>query len=511
MKQFFVCMKVVDKIVTLAKRRGFFWPAAEIYSPIAGFWNYGPLGVAIKNKLIELWRKWFVRDEGAYEIETTDILPEIVWIASGHIPSFVDKQTECTKCHNRFRADNLIEEKLKVKEKLEGASCEELTELIRKNKIVCPRCGGELSEVKLFNLMFSVNVGAAGEVKCYLKPETTQSSVLDFLNVYRSQRGKLPLKIAQIGKSFRNEISPRQVFIRMREFSMAELQIFFNPENTNHPAYEKIKDFRLRILPVELRGKNIDKEVEIKVDEALKKNWIPNQLIAYYLVKVFRFFEEALCFDRKFLRFKELFPEEKAHYSKVHWDFEIYTEDFGWQEVVNNSWRSDYDLSRHQQYSKHDLTVFENDKHILPEMYEPSFGLDRIIFHLLIHAFKEEKERKLLSLPRHLAPYDVAVFPLVNKDGLTEKALEVVKKLEKNNFSIFFDKEDSIGRRYRRVDEIGISASVTIDYQTLEDSTVTLRDRDTMKQVRVKIRVLPQKLKKFLAGEELKNLGEIVR
>lgn len=501
-------MKVADKIVDLAKRRGVFWPAAEIYSPIAGFWNYGPLGVTIKNKLIELWRDWFVKDENAYEIETTDMLPEIVWIASGHTSGFIDKQTECLKCHNRFRADHLIEDRAKIKERLEGKSVEELTKLLREYKIVCPRCGSELSDVKTFNLMFEVNVGPAGEVKCYLKPETTQSSVLDFLQVYRSQRGKLPLKIAQIGKSFRNEISPRQIFMRMREFSMAELQVFFNPANTEYREYEKIKNFNLRILPVELRKKNIEKEIEVKVEEALKKNWISNQLIAYYLVKVFKFFEEALNFERKFLRFKELLPEEKAHYSKVHWDFEIYTDDFGWQEVVNNAWRSDYDLSRHQQYSKQSLTVFENNEHILPEMYEPSFGLDRIILHLLIHAYKQEKERTLLVFPRHLTPYDVAIFPLVDKNGLTESALKIAKKLEENDFNVFFDKEDSIGRRYRRVDEIGVSASITIDHQTLKDSTATLRDRDNMKQVRVGIKALPQTLRKFLAGEKIENLGE---
>lgn len=504
-------MEVADKIVDIAKRRGFFWPAAEIYSPVAGFWNYGPLGVMVKNRLIELWRKWWVKDEDAYEIETTDILPEIVWVASGHSEGFNDKQCECTKCHNRFRADYLIEDKLKKKEKLEGKSCEELTEIIRKNKIVCPKCGGKLSNVKIFNLMFAVNVGTAGETKCYLKPETTQSSVLDFPQVYRSQRAKLPVKIAQIGRSFRNEISPRQVFIRMREFSMAELQIFFDPEKTGHQDYKTIKKFKLRLLPVELRKKGEEKEVEVSAEEAMKKRWIPNELIAFYLVKVFRFFEEALKFDRKFLRFKQLLDEEKAHYSKVHWDFEVYTEDFGWQECVNNSWRSDYDLSRHQQYSKQKLTVFENDKHVLPNMYEPSFGLDRIILHVLMHAYKEDKEREWLKTPKLLSPTDVSIFPLVSKDGLPEKAKDIESSL-KQCFATFYDENDSIGRRYRRVDEIGCPLAITVDYQTLKDKTVTLRDRDSMKQVRVKIEDLTNTLWQLLHEEvEFEKAGKLIK
>ncbi len=494
-------MKVADKVVDVAKRRGFFWPAAEIYANApAGFYNYGPLGVAVKHKLTALWREWFVKNEDAYEIETTDILPEIVWQASGHTEGFNDKQAECTKCRNRFRADHLIEDKVKLKEKLEGKSLKELTELIRKNKIVCPKCGGKLGDVKIFNLMFAVNVGAGGEIKAYLKPETTQSSVLDFPQVYRSQRAKLPMKIAQVGSSFRNEISPRNIFIRMREFSMAELQVFFNPEQTGHDEYKSTKKFKLRLLPTELRKKGETQEVEVSVEEAMKKGWIPNELIAFYLAKVFRFFEEALGFDRKFLRFKQLLDEEKAHYSKVHWDFEVFTEDFGWQECVNNSWRSDYDLSRHQQYSKQKLTVFEDNKHVLPNMYEPSFGLDRIILHILIHAYREEKERVWLQLPKAFVPFDVAVFPLVGKDKLPEKAREIEKNL-KQCFTTFYDESDSIGRRYRRMDEIGCAYCVTVDYDTLKDKSVTLRDRDSMKQVRVKIDDLVDVLWKLLRDE----------
>jgi len=472
-----------EQVEAMAKRRGFFWPAAQIYNPIAGFWNYGPLGTAMKAKFVELWRKTWVKEEGAHELDTADMLPEIVWVASGHSQGFNDKQTICTgKDKHRWRADHLIEESGKVKEKLEGKTTDELAALIKEHNIRCPKDGSKLGDVFVFNLMFSIPVGALGENKAYLKPETTQSSVIDFPFVYRSQRGKLPLKIAQIGKSFRNEISPRQVLIRMREFWMAELQVFFNPKSTDWPDYNSVKDFQLRILPVDGRSKG--EALTVPVSDALKKGWIPNQLIAFYLAKVQRFYE-SLGFPREHLRFKELTPEERAHYSKAHWDFEVKT-DFGWVEAVNNAWRGDYDLSRHQQYSKQKLDVFEDNEHILPNLYEPSFGIDRTLFMLMLTTWHNDGKRTWLSLPPILAPYHVAVFPLVKKDGLDVKAEELAKTLRKR-FDVIFDPSDSIGRRYARVDEVGVPFAVTFDYDSLKDGAVTVRNRDTTEQVRVKI------------------------
>ena len=477
---------VAEEVESIAKRRGFFWPAAEIYKPIAGFWNWGPLGTRLKSNFLAEWRKAFVKGENAYEIETTDILPEIVWQASGHSEGFNDKQTMCKKCKSRFRADHLIEEFTKTKEKLEGKSCEDLTKIIEKEKLRCEKCKGSLSEVFVFNLMFSVGVGPTGEQKAYLKPETTQSSVLDFPNVYRTMRGKLPLKIAQVGRSFRNEISPRNIMLRMREFDMAELQVFFNSEEKEFAGFENIRKENIRILPAELRKGKEGKEVEVSIEEALKKGWVPNELTAYYLAKVFRFYL-SLGFERKNLRFKELLPEERAHYAKVHWDFEVYTEDFGWVECVNNAWRTDYDLSRHQQFSKQKLTVFEDNKHVLPNIYEPSFGINRTLFLLLVSAYRKDEKRAWFSLPPALAPYSAAVFPLVKKDGVDKKAQEVFNMLSKDGFEVFYDESDSIGRRYARVDEIGIPFAVTVDYQTLEDKAVTVRFRDSTKQERVAI------------------------
>ncbi|MBI4015478.1 MAG: glycine--tRNA ligase [Candidatus Aenigmarchaeota archaeon] len=485
---------VAEEVESIAKRRGFFWPAAEIYKPIAGFWNWGPLGTRLKGNFLAEWKNIFVRGENAYEIETTDILPEIVWQASGHSEGFNDKQTMCKKCKSRFRADHFIEEFLKGKEKLEGKSCEELTAIIEKEKLRCPKCKGTLSEVFVFNLMFSVGVGPTGEQKAYLKPETTQSSVLDFPNVYRTMRGKLPLKIAQVGRSFRNEISPRNIMLRMREFDMAELQVFFNSEQKEFAGFENISKENIRILPAELRKGKEGKEVEVSIEGALKKGWVPNEITAYYLAKVFTFYL-SLGFERKNLRFKELLPEERAHYAKVHWDFEVYTEDFGWVECVNNAWRTDYDLSRHQQFSKQKLTVFEDNKHVLPNMYEPSFGINRTLFLLLVSTYRKDEKRVWFAFPPALAPYSVAVFPLVKKDGVDKKAQEVFDLLSKEGLEVLYDESDSIGRRYARVDEIGIPFAVTVDYQTLEDKAVTVRFRDSTKQERVPIEGLGKFIK----------------
>jgi len=497
--------QVAEKILELAKRRGFFWQAAEVYSPIGGFWNYGPLGLEIKRKIIELWREWFVKGENAYEIETVSMLPEIVWQASGHVENFVDKVVECKRCKQKYRADHLIEDSLGKEEKLEGKTPEELTKIIKENNIRCPKCGGELSEVKTFNLMFPVYVGVYGESKLYLRPETTQASVLDFMNVYRTQRGKLPLKIAQVGKAFRNEISPRQIFMRMREFTMAELQVFFDPDKPEYEGFHQVKNYKINIMPAELRERGEEKVLNVEVEEALRKGWIPNELIAYYLAKVFMFFIEGLGFESNIVRYKELLPNERAHYAKVHWDLEVYSEDFGWQECVNNAWRSDYDLARHQEYSKANFMVFENNKHILPHLYEPSFGIDRIFLLLLINSFRQDEERTWLQLKRTLAPYDVAVFPLVSKDKIVERSREIYKILKKE-YHTFYDESDSIGRRYRRADEIGIPACITVDFQTIDENTVTLRDRDSMKQVRIEVDKVVDSVRRFLNGATLEEI-----
>lgn len=496
---------IYDKVVELASRRGFFWPSAkEVYSDSpAGFYVYGPLGVRMKEKLISLWRREIVLKEGVNEIETPNVLPIKVFEASGHLEHFFDKLIECKRCHSKFRVDKLLEETLGIEENLEGLPDDELLRMVLNNSLRCPNCGSsEWGGLKNFNLMFTLAVGAeAEEPNAALRPETTQGSVVEFRKTFMVARGKLPFALGQVGRVFRNEISPRRALIRMREFQQLEVQIFFDPDDPNGVYTEKLKpylDYKLRFLRREDRESG--KISEIPAGEALRSGYTINSLITYWLVLYQRFFNEVLGFPLERLRYRELIEGEKAHYSLVHWDLEVYTEDLGWVELVNNAYRTDYDLSGHMRVSGVDLRITnpESGRRFLPHMYEPSIGVDRVIFHEIMLAYREDEERVWLQLPRNLAPIEVGVFPLLKKDGLADKARETYLELINEGILAFYDDSGTIGRRYRRMDEIGTPLCVTIDYQTLEDDTVTLRDRDTMKQVRVERRELIEKIKKFL-------------
>ena len=487
-------MKYAEKVIDIAKNRGFFWPACEIYpnSP-AGFWVYGPLGTMMKNKFLEMWRKELVRDEEVYEIETTNILPKSVFIASGHIPGFVDKLTVCKKCKNRFRADHLIEDQTRLKQ-LEGLSCEELTKLIKQYKIKCPRCGGyELGDVVDFQLMFKADIGAEAGEEGYFRPETTQGTVVELKQTYRTMRGKLPFSIAQTGHVFRNEISPRQSLVRMREFQQAEIQIFFDPEKPNYEEkFKEIEDYRIRFLRPENRPNRITEE---KAADVLKMGYTINPLITYWLAKLQKFFNKTLGFPIENIRYKELTQSEKAHYSKMHWDLELYSDDFGWVEIANNAYRTDHDLRGHERQSGEKMEIFDVNRNVLPHMYEPSIGVDRVILHYLLIFFREDEKRHWFAFPKQIAPYVAAVFPLLKRDGLDEKAKNVFKMLKKE-FDVFYDEIGSIGKRYARADEIGVPYCITVDHKTLEDGTVTIRNRDTTEQRRIHIDEIPIYLEK---------------
>jgi glycyl-tRNA synthetase len=363
--------------------------------------------------------------------------------------------------------------------------------------------------VKRFNLMFLTAAGAeAGEPNMGLRPETTQGSAVEFRRCYMVMRGKLPFVIAQLGHVFRNEISPRRGLIRMREFQQLEVHVFFDPEDMS-PYDKKLEpylDYKLRFLKLE--DADTGKIRDISAKDALKSGYTINELITYWLVLYQRFFSEVLGFPLERLRYRELGPDERAHYAKAHWDLEVYSEEIGWVELVNNAYRTDYDLKGHIRESGVDLTVQTDGKKVLPHLYEPSIGLDRTIFFELLLSYRKD-ERVWMQLPRNLAPFEAAVFPLLSKQELVEKAKEVEKRLSRD-FDVFYDDRGSIGRRYRRMDEIGTPACITIDYQTLEDETVTIRDRDTMQQIRVKIEELPSILREFLSGKKLEELGEFM-
>ncbi|MEM5867147.1 MAG: glycine--tRNA ligase [Candidatus Aenigmatarchaeota archaeon] len=485
----------IDKVIQIAKRRGIIFPSSEIYGGLSGIFDYGHVGLLLKRKIENYWRDFFVRDEeNIFEIESSTIVHEKVWEASGHLKSFVDPITQCKKCNSFYRADNLIEEKAGIF--AEGLSSEELSRIIKEKNIRCLKCKGELSEVKIFNLMFSTNIGPASGNTAYLRPETAQGIFINFKNILASTRTKLPFGVAQVGKSYRNEISPRQWLLRMREFTQMEIEYFFNPKKIEVPKKE-VLNTKIRVLTREAQKEKNPRELEIRAKDAVEKGIIPNELIAYFMAKEFIWYQ-SLGIPKEALRFRHMLPEETPHYSKGNFDLEIKF-DFGWKEVVGNAYRTDYDLKAHMKHSGESFEVVDNGEKIVPHVIEPSFGMERTIYAVLLHCFVEGKDRgwSWFKFPPKISPFTLAVFPLVSKDGLPEKAREVYLSLKKF-FDVYYDESGSIGKRYARADEIGVAFCVTIDYQTLKDSTVTIRNRDDCSQVRVEIPKIKDFVSKFL-------------
>jgi glycyl-tRNA synthetase len=490
-----------DKIMNIATKRGFFFPSAEIYGAKAGFWTYGHLGTLLKHNWENLWRSYFLGlADNYYEIEDANILPKEAFKSSGHLEHFNDPLTECRKCHFRFRADELIEDALK--RNVDGLKAEEMDSIIEKNKLKCPKCGAQdLDKVKWFNMMFDLKVGAMGSDFMYLRPETAQSPYLAFKREFQALREKIPFGLAVVGKAFRNEISPRQGFFRLREFTQAELQIFFDKDEIDKAEnWDDEKDYKLRLYLVKNRKEK--KIVETRCEEANKKLKIP-KFYLYHAAKIQKFYLEKLGIPKEKFRFRELSEEERAFYNKVHFDIELDLETIGgFKEVAGLHYRTDHDLGGHQEGSKERLEVSVNGKKILPHVLELSFGVDRNVWALLDIFFEEEKERTVFRLPPNMAPITVGVYPLVNKDGLREKA-EEIHNMIKRCYTTFYDDTGSIGRRYRRMDEIGAPYGITIDYDTVKDDTITLRERDSMKQVRINIKELKEKID-ALIKEEIK-------
>ena len=465
-----------EEVAKLALERGFFFPAAEIYDDsLAGFWDYGPLGVSLKNKIIQLWGREIVRRDGMLEVDGSVILPERVFAASGHLKGFADPVVECLGCGSVYRADKLIEQMTGalIPEKL---SEEELDKLLQENQARCLKCGGQLSQTRRFNMMFKLAVGAKEAAPAYLRPETCQSIFLDFPRLFRIMRCKPPVAVAQVGRSFRNEISPRQGLIRLRELIQAEVEVFFNPSKArDDDKFRLVEDYELSIHTLDSK-----ETTRVSSKQAVKKGLVANELIAYYLALLQQFYEKT-GMPRDKMRFREMGSEERAFYAEQGWDFEVETS-VGWMELVACNYRTDYDLRGHARESGRDLTVMDEEK-FLPHVFELSMGIDRTLYSIMEHALTRDKERRVLKLPPYLAPFQVAVFPLVSKNGLPEQAKKIHNMLAKN-FDAFYDDSGSIGRRYRRQDEVGTPCCVTVDYQTMKDNTVTVRDRDTMIQQR---------------------------
>lgn len=567
----------------LARRRGFFWQSYEMYGGVSGFATYGPLGAKLKQNIENKLRELFVNKLGILEIESPIIAPSKVFEASGHVDHFKEAMVECLKCKKRFRADHLLQEFAKITEaEAEKLSLKELKAAIKKHNIKCPECGGIFSEPKLFLTMFKTTIGPYSGAVGYGRPEAAQGIFVEFRRLYEMAREKLPFGVLQIGHALRNEISPRQGLIRLREFTIVDLEFFFDPEEPDCFLLKDVENEKLRLLLAETKLRESDEITEVTVKEALKKGLIKAEWQA-----VFMAYAKKLLMDlgvpAEKQRFIEKLPWERAHYSLQSFDQEVYVERWGWVEVSGHAYRTDYDLKQHMNFSGEDLQVYkeytkpvekeqliikpvmaklgptfkaeaakvaemlskadpekveaslkknkyymlgkykilpehvmitrqkvvERGKRFIPHVVEPSFGSDRLVYVALEYAYNVKDDRAVLSFPRDIAPIQVGVYPLVSKDGLPQKALEVYKMLLDEGFAVEYDEAGSIGRRYARADEIGAALGVTVDYETLKNDTVTIRDRDSWKQVRTKIQNLPELLRKYFKKKiNFEDLGK---
>ncbi len=555
-----------EKVLTLAKRRGFLWPSSEIYGGVAGFYDYGPLGSTMKRAIEDVWRRYYVLGEGFAEISSTMISPEEVFIASGHVKEFQDYLVECTKCGEVFRADHLV---LEHEPNADALSASELEGIISCHNIRCLKCAGSLSSPKPFNLMFEVAIGAGlkGGRKGYLRPETAQGIFTNFGLLYRFFREKMPFGVVQIGRGFRNEISPRQGVIRLRELNMAEAELFLNSEDDSWPRFEILKDEKLWLVP------NEGDEVKTTLSEAVEQGIIKKKVLGYFMALTQKFLVDVGV-DPDRLRFRQHLKNEMAHYAADCWDAEAET-GFGWVEIVGVADRTCYDLQGHIDHSKQDLRAFErfeepmeaevikvvpkldvlgpefkkdagkikaaleemdgeglkgkesinvnidgkeievgkecfdikvvkektSGRRYVPGVIEPSYGIDRIFYTVLEHSYHEEKDYITLTLDPRIAPIKVGIFPLMGKEELTAKAKPIDDAMRKEGIMTYYDESGSIGRRYARMDEIGTPFCITIDYDTLNDDSVTIRDRDTKEQARVKIGEVSGVLGRLLSKE----------
>ena len=443
----------MDKIVNLCKSRGYIYPGSEIYGGLANSWDYGPLGVEFKNNVKRAWMKKFIQ-ENKYNVglDAAILMNPETWVASGHVGGFSDPLIDCKECKTRHRADKLIEDWLKENNKeevVDGWSDEKMVDFIHDNNIKCPDCGASnFTPIRKFNLMFKTFQGVTEDTKSelYLRPETAQGIFVNFKNVLRTTRRKLPMGIGQVGKSFRNEITPGNFLFRIREFEQMELEFFCKPGTD----MEWFKYWR-----------------------AFCKDWLL-----------------SLGMKEESLRLRDHSPEELCFYSKGTTDIE-FKFPFGWGELWGIADRTDYDLKQHMEHSKEDFTYLDQEtgEKFIPYCVEPSLGCDRVALAFLCNAYEEEEiaegdVRTVLHLHPALAPYKVAVLPLSKK--LSAKAEEIYANLSKK-YMCEYDEAGSIGKRYRREDEIGTPYCITIDFETENDNSVTIRDRDTREQVRVKI------------------------
>ncbi len=555
----------MSRIMEMLIRRGFLWQSFEIYGGIAGFIDFAPLGNGVRRNLEKIWRDYFVINERAVEIDTPTIGTEDVFAASGHLTSFTDVAIECRECGRVFRADHYIKEKLGIET---DETMDAIQEILESYDLKC-ECGNGFKDPQHFNLMFATTIGLGDSKKGYLRPETAQGIFIDFKRLKDYFRGQLPFGVSQIGRVYRNEISPRQGVIRLREFNQSELEYFVHPENKTHPNFREYEG-----IMVTLEDKS-ENQYDITLREAISRGILPHELLAYFIGKTKQYLLESGVNKEK-LKFRQHKDEERAHYAIDTWDAEALTE-YGWIELVGIADRTNYDLKRHAKISGEDMSVFvqfsqpqrvkrkkltplmnklgpnfrdkakliaaeienydgevgnsikvevdgevfevpqeffevedvEEEIHgerITPHVIEPSFGLDRLVYTILEHSFDSDtidgEERKVLRLKNRITPVQVAVLPLLTKDVFLTVSEEITSVLKQQGIFTEYDTSGSIGRRYRRYDEIGTPFCVTVDKQTMEDRTVTLRGRDTTEQVRISIEELQKVIEEMLQTEK---------
>jgi len=566
------------KLDELARRRGFFFQANEAYGGVSGFYTYGPEGASLKRNVEDAWRDRFVTREGNMEIDAPTVTPEPVFEASGHLDDFDDMLVECPECGESHRADHLIEDNTGL-EDAESLPAAEMEGLIRDHDLVCPNCGEPLAgqPVEGFNLMFETQIGPGDGQPGYMRPETAQGMFVEFPRLKEYAREQLPFGVAQVGTGYRNEISPRNALLRTREFTMAELEHFFDPEE-DEPDLGSVSDISLTLYPVEEQQADDGEYVDMTPREAVEDGIVGDAWTAYFLGVSQRWFERVgVDMDR--FRFRQHLPGELAHYASDCWDAESEV-DGDWIEIEGLASRTDYDLSKHDAASGENFTVFkqydepktveratvdpdmaylgpefggkagdvaealqakaerdraafdgevvevevdgeqcvvpvektgfsveevtESGRHVMPHVVEPAFGVGRVVYTVLAHALDTDEvdgeERDVLRLDPEVAPTFVGVFPLMDKDGLGEQARDLAADLREAGFPVSYDDSGNIGRRYRRQDEVGTPFCVTVDYETLEDGDVTVRDRDSTDQTRVDLDRLPDVLADLRAG-----------
>jgi glycyl-tRNA synthetase len=583
------CSKPVNDKFTaineLAKRRGFFWSSFEIYGGTGGFVTYGPLGTRLKQNVEARLRELFVKKIGIFEMESSVIAPSKVFEASGHVDHFKEPMVECQKCNTRFRADHLLEEKGISSKEAEKMSLDEIAQEITAHEIVCPDCKGAFGKLQRYLTMFETTIGPYNGAVGYGRPEAAQNIFVEFNRLFNISREKLPFGAIQIGHALRNEISPRQGLIRLREFTISDLEFFFDPEDQSCKFIQDVENETLPILLGETRLKECETVTLFTVREALDKKIILCEWQAFFMAMAKRLLVE-LGVPMEQQRFIEKLAWEKAHYSTQSFDQEVLVDRWGWVEVSGHAYRTDYDLNCHMKASGVDLRVYkeylvpvekeelavkpvmakfgpafkgeaskvaaelakipsdqviaamDKDSYVMvgdykvfkehveigtqktvergtrfvPHVVEPSFGCDRLFYVALEYAYRVKDDRAILSFPRCITPIQVGIYPLMGKDGLDTKALELQRELTQAGFMTDYDEAGSIGRRYARADEAGVALGITIDYDTLTDDTVTIRDRDSWQQVRTPIKALPERLHQYFTGKiDFESLGRLLQ